>query len=475
MIWLLVGVIIGTLAPFTLVSNWNQIAGKLSTSFEFTIASFKPGEILERALFFSPLGFLMGYRTTGRMRRACLSLSIVLVGLEVAQVFVRGRHARVSDMLVAAIVGGLGVWLGTRVGRGGLGNLRKHSVSVQRSALRTAHLACLALPCAAHFGTALQYWDYDYPLVIGNEATSDRPWTGQLARLAVFDRAIDPDEVSHHVGDPMAEARGVLAFADFASGHQWLRNEAAFELVSPDGAQPERTDEGLQFQGAQQLGTADGARAISHVLIYSGAFSILLDAHFSDLTLTGPARLVSVSESTGRRNVTLSQHLGGLDYRVRTDRMGPNGSRVSCRTATDRLTVGWHRVLATFDDGIMDLRIDGKRARSPLVMYHVGVRVFGRGFLGAGLGAAIVLILPLAGLSVICWPGRSFVKQSLIAAGPTVAVSLISTALTGRIVDSEYIIAAIAMGFCGALLGAAYLRWGTSQHAPGRFDCNNGV
>lgn len=45
-------------------------------------------------------------------------------------------------------------------------------------------------------GIDLAAWDLDYPLVLGNEATGDRPWAGRLARLAFYDRALEPDAVA---------------------------------------------------------------------------------------------------------------------------------------------------------------------------------------------------------------------------------------------------------------------------------------
>ena len=39
-------------------------------------------------------------------------------------------------------------------------------------------------------------WDPDHVLVLGNEATGLRPWRGRLGLVAVYDRALSPDEVS---------------------------------------------------------------------------------------------------------------------------------------------------------------------------------------------------------------------------------------------------------------------------------------
>lgn len=39
-------------------------------------------------------------------------------------------------------------------------------------------------------------WDDGYPIVIGNEATGDRGWTGRIHSLAIYDRGFDPAEIA---------------------------------------------------------------------------------------------------------------------------------------------------------------------------------------------------------------------------------------------------------------------------------------
>lgn len=43
---------------------------------------------------------------------------------------------------------------------------------------------------------SLDKWDDAYRLAIGNELTNDRPWRGTLHRVAIYDRALSPDEVA---------------------------------------------------------------------------------------------------------------------------------------------------------------------------------------------------------------------------------------------------------------------------------------
>jgi hypothetical protein len=44
----------------------------------------------------------------------------------------------------------------------------------------------------------LTQWDATYPIIVANEATNDRSWLGELHLIAVYDQALDPDEVEQN-------------------------------------------------------------------------------------------------------------------------------------------------------------------------------------------------------------------------------------------------------------------------------------
>lgn len=66
----------------------------------------------------------------------------------------------------------------------------------------------------------LSNWDPGHALILGNEASGDRPWSGTMARVALYARGLAPDEVArnHARGEP-AEGPAAPVFArDFTSG-----------------------------------------------------------------------------------------------------------------------------------------------------------------------------------------------------------------------------------------------------------------
>ncbi len=49
---------------------------------------------------------------------------------------------------------------------------------------------------ATRFDGRLAGWDRRYPLVVGNEATSNRPFLGDVSLVAIYDRALSPSEIA---------------------------------------------------------------------------------------------------------------------------------------------------------------------------------------------------------------------------------------------------------------------------------------
>lgn len=51
---------------------------------------------------------------------------------------------------------------------------------------------------SAMIGGDLSNWNADYPLLLANELTRERPWLGELHRVAIYNRALNPDQVAQN-------------------------------------------------------------------------------------------------------------------------------------------------------------------------------------------------------------------------------------------------------------------------------------
>jgi Concanavalin A-like lectin/glucanases superfamily/VanZ like family len=91
-------------------------------------------------------------------------------------------------------------------------------------------------------GGTLSNWDPDYPLVIGNEATGDRPWLGTVDRVRIYDRPVHPGETdpgavaafefSGNSGDVVPDASGVRP-PSHLERPEVFRNADGAELLTP--------------------------------------------------------------------------------------------------------------------------------------------------------------------------------------------------------------------------------------------------
>ncbi len=78
---------------------------------------------------------------------------------------------------------------------GMLGTDLSHVVLVRRVDGTTALYVDGELQVTSSMGGDLSNWDEGYRLVLGNEATEDRPWIGVLHMVAIYDRALVDTEI----------------------------------------------------------------------------------------------------------------------------------------------------------------------------------------------------------------------------------------------------------------------------------------
>ncbi len=64
-------------------------------------------------------------------------------------------------------------------------------------------------------GGSLADWDDTYALVLGNEASNDRPWQGKLRFVAIYNRALTPEQITQN----MAAGVGERYYLLFRVGH----------------------------------------------------------------------------------------------------------------------------------------------------------------------------------------------------------------------------------------------------------------
>ena len=205
-------------------------------------------------------------------------------------------------------------------------------------------LAATALP-AAIAGTIIlllhrpasdfSNWSPTFHLAIGNELTGDRPWNGTVSKLAIYPSAMDSSSIANLFRAGAARHTEPPAFA--------LQPAANFNLLYGRPLLSEQEE--LKFYRA---------------LVTQSQLTILLWMSTGDLKQAGPARIVTYSQDSAKRNFTLGQIQNTLTFRLRTPASDENGTNPALYSgpvlAPDRPVF----VAAVYDGCISRLYVDGQ-------------------------------------------------------------------------------------------------------------------
>jgi VanZ family protein len=370
---------VGSLWPGTLVQSWPQVLGKLWAA--RTLAIHPPAfvTVVERFVSFFPLGWLMYYAARERLRRpafgACAAILVFSLSLELGQLFVDGRHARLSDCLLAMAFGALGVCVGLWFARH---PSRARARGLLLIALVLGNATILFVMVDAHVGKVIEGWNCSYPLVIANEASADRPWRGSIRGLALYPSALAAGQVAHLAAIPFSregvrerQNAGALMIYDFdaVDGQrvaQALPNGPADDLMLPSPGPSSWQADGaaLDVLGPILIRGERPPQELCAQILASGGFAVEVEIASADPGQDGPARIVTQSIDPFFRNVMLGQDRHALVLRVRTPSNGPNGNVLELRAEDGLPDAGWHRVVAGYDHAVARLFVDGQPVAS---------------------------------------------------------------------------------------------------------------
>jgi len=213
---------------------------------------------------------------------------------------------------------------------------------------------------------SLSDWDLGFRLALGNELTDDRPWLGDLYRVALYARALDKAQIvrsaqaaqDHEPIDP-------VVLYDFREGSgRTVKDRAGhgapLNLEIEDASAVRWLDGGgLRITRPTSICSSSPAAKLTEAVKQSGAFTIEAWIKPANRTQAGPARIVTLSKDTGVRNFTLGQNAGAYEVRFRTTTTSPNGEpALATSGADDGPTVptavpgeGRYRFVATRDVG----------------------------------------------------------------------------------------------------------------------------
>jgi glycopeptide antibiotics resistance protein len=457
----------------------HEIRAKFDSSPEPAVLRDK----VQNFLFFVPFGIGLaasirpkrGRAIVARVVAALVLGSALSMTVEVLQVFLGYRDPTWLDVLMNT----LGSVAGAAVVA--FGSSRKLEEAVARPFARLQPYATLrnvtvvlvaytlaqfAIPFRAGNRALLDNWDVNFPLIVGNEASGDRGWLGQVWQIDLASRAASPQQVRQIVSE--RDARGVMReslvasyqmlgdgpFSDatginkpLAWTNQHARDESAATGPSTAPAsQPARVnlDRWLRTTGAI-------APAI-HRIRQSSQFTLAAVLATDEPYQTGPARVVSISGGIGRRNLSLMQDRADLSLRLRTPLLGDDGSAPEGLVDNVFDSTENRSVVVTYADPLMVVYVDGvERGRMEITpeaefiwrLYpRTGwkVRLGAYGFRSYAVVYRLLVFIPFAALlaAATALSGRPPKAQLAIAAGAIVVVAVVLELVMGSMTASGF-------------------------------------
>lgn len=164
-------------------------------------------------------------------------------------------------------------------------------------------------------------WDANYRLALANEMTRDRPWLGELHRIAIYNCTFGPRKMPCPPQVLYNFREGSGNIIKDVSG----RGEPLNLKIANIAAVKWLPKVGLAIKEPVLITSTAPARKVIDFAGKTNAITIDVWLKPANTTQAGPARIVTLSKDTGSRNFTLGQAGGAYDVRLRTTSTSPNG------------------------------------------------------------------------------------------------------------------------------------------------------
>ncbi|WP_442945143.1 VanZ family protein [Nostoc sp.] len=208
----------------------------------------------------------------------------------------------------------------------------------------------------------LSNWDTTYPLLIGNERTRDRPWQGYISEVYIADRAISKNEVAQGLTDSSSfNNLGNSLIANYQLKGKCCYKDQTGQL--PEllwQGQPSDTQEGkgVFFSSSHWLKTATPVTTLSKRISKTSEFTLSTILATANSEQFGPARIISISGNSRRRNLTLGQQGNNLDFRLRTPITGDNGADLTLNIPNIFTDTNPHHIIITYSRATIQVYVD---------------------------------------------------------------------------------------------------------------------
>ena len=180
--------------------------------------------------------------------------------------------------------------------------------------------------------TKLSNWYSQFPLVIGNEQTGDRPWKGEISYLYISDRFLS----SKTIAEILTTNQQTKTLQDDFLG-AYIFEESQSKYTDQLGNLPSlewqaksitKTDQlAINLDKNNWLKTEVLPTQLNKKIKDNSQFTIIANIKTHQKQQLGPARIFSLSHNMYQRNLTLGQMGTSLNLRLRTPITGINGRK----------------------------------------------------------------------------------------------------------------------------------------------------
>jgi hypothetical protein len=217
---------------------------------------------------------------------------------------------------------------------------------------------------SGNIGGDMSNWEDGLRLALGNELTGDRPWLGELHRVALYARVFNSNEIARSAKASHDKApSGAVVLYEFHEGKGGVVRDTSgtgaplnLEVKDPKTVQW-IAGGGLRINDSSLIASPGPATKLIDAVTKSKAITIEAWIKPENTSQAGPARIVTISRDMGVRNFTLGQNALVYEVRLRTTATSPNGEpSIASPGSTDVLVVptsvpgaGRYRFVATRD------------------------------------------------------------------------------------------------------------------------------
>jgi hypothetical protein len=188
----------------------------------------------------------------------------------------------------------------------------------------------MLLSVSLYYALVFNDWNWDYPLIVGNEPRGTRPWVGTLYRFAIAEGAITEREVEQSFGrDSLVLSPPAVMACDYVfDGAPPFRDRVGrAPALESEGREPFPAEaQGVALAEARWLATAKPATDLSASIFYNPeGFTIYLRLRPGALGQIVHGRIFCIGSDAPRINLALTQEERELCLRLRTMTTGYGG------------------------------------------------------------------------------------------------------------------------------------------------------